>query len=207
MRHMSTPFWVLICLLPVLCGIAASGSAAAGPRPDPPPIPKPLPPPPAPQPPPAARYLPVPPPVASGPSASEIAASRLASAARARAARLRTQRARVARARASAARARAQRVKAAREAARNKQIAVRGGVPGVPQGLLKRETPASAADVAFVFASLGAAVLLFGLALIPARAVPWYWAARALVDRRGDLALVGALGLVSAAFFILFQAR
>jgi len=212
--HLSVPSWrsmasedsprpvipiskVLICLLAAVLGLAGAGSAAAGLRPDPRPIPKP-PPPQAPASSLPAQPQPAPPPAARAPSADETAASRLAAAARARAAR-----ARAAEARARAARLRAQRVKAAREAARNKQIAARRGLPGVPQGLSKPET-ASAAAVAFLFVSLGAAVLLLGLALIPARAVPWYWAARALVDRRGELAFFGAyIPLLAAAFFLL----
>jgi len=54
-----------------------------------------------------------------------------------------------------------------------------------------------------LFVSSGLAVLLLGLALIPARAVPWYWAARTLVDRRGELTFFGALGLFAAAFLLL----
>jgi len=203
---------VLICLLAAVLGLAGAGSAAAGLRPDPPPKPRPPQAPASPQPPAAslpaqpqppasplpAQPQPAPPPAAGAPSADKTAASRLAAAARARAAS-----ARAAEARARAARLRDQRVKAAREAARNKQIAARRGLPGVPPGLSKPETPASATAVAFLFVSSGLAVLLLGLALIPARAVPWYWAARTLVDRRGELTFFGALGLFAAAFLLL----
>lgn len=50
---------------------------------------------------------------------------------------------------------------------------------------------------------LGAALCL-GAALTPARAVPWESASRALHDRRQELALLGALGLVATALFFLF---
>jgi len=208
LRHTSRPFQVLICLLLVLSGIAASGSMAAGPRPDPPPLPQPPPPPSRPvyRPPPPPVFRPPPPPVSSGPSAAQIAAARRASAARARAARLRAQRAKAARARkvaarARAARLRAKRLEARREAARNKAGSPRA-LPEIPRGLSKPGGSPSA----FAFFSLGVAVLLLGLALVPAHAVPWYWVSRALEDRRGELALFGALGF-GVAFFFLLQAR
>jgi hypothetical protein len=64
------------------------------------------------------------------------------------------------------------------------------------------------AELAFVL--LGAAVLLLGLAVIPAQVVPWIWASRTIEYHRGDIAF-GALGLLlglfAAAFVFLIQAR
>ena len=54
----------------------------------------------------------------------------------------------------------------------------------------------------FVLAGLLAAALLLGVALTPARAVPSR-VSRALDDRRQELALLGALGLVATGFFFL----
>ena len=199
---------VLTCLLAAILGLAGAGSAAGQLRPDLPPKPKPLvpevptSPQPAPPQPPAslpAQTQPAAPPAGPTLNADEIAASRRAAAARARAAR-----ARAAEARARAARLRAQRVKAAREAARNTLIAASSGLAALPQGLFSApETAASAAAVNLLFVFLGAAVLLLGLASIPARAVPWYWAARTLVDRRSELTSFGALGFFAAVVFLL----
>ena len=54
----------------------------------------------------------------------------------------------------------------------------------------------------FLLAGLLAGVLLLGMALTPARAVPSR-VSRALDDRRQELALLGALGLVATGFFFL----
>jgi hypothetical protein len=54
----------------------------------------------------------------------------------------------------------------------------------------------------FLLAGLLAGVLLLGVALTPARAVPSR-VSRALDDRRQELALLGALGLVATGFFFL----
>jgi hypothetical protein len=54
--------------------------------------------------------------------------------------------------------------------------------------------------------ALGALILLLGLAVLPAHAVPWFWASRTIEDRRGEL-MFGALGLFAAAFFFLIEAR
>lgn len=56
--------------------------------------------------------------------------------------------------------------------------------------------------VPFLLAGLLAGVLLLGVALTPARAVPSR-VSRALDDRRQELALLGALGLVATGFFFL----
>ncbi|MBA2569063.1 MAG: hypothetical protein H0V11_06920 [Actinobacteria bacterium] len=55
----------------------------------------------------------------------------------------------------------------------------------------------------FLLAGLLGAVLLLGVALTPARAVPWTRASRALDDRRQEVALLGASGLVATGFFFL----
>jgi len=54
----------------------------------------------------------------------------------------------------------------------------------------------------FLLAGLLVGVLLLGMALTPARAVPSR-VSRALDDRRQELALLGALGLVATGFFFL----
>jgi len=45
---------------------------------------------------------------------------------------------------------------------------------------------------------VGAAVLLFGLAALPARAVPWSWALDAVENRREELAFLGLGALVAS---------
>ncbi len=54
----------------------------------------------------------------------------------------------------------------------------------------------------FLLAGLLAGALLLGVALTPARVVPSR-VSRALDDRRQELALLGALGLVATGFFFL----
>jgi hypothetical protein len=50
---------------------------------------------------------------------------------------------------------------------------------------------------------LGLALLLFSLAAVPARAVPWSWAVRTLDTRREELAFLGiATLLATAALFL-----
>lgn len=208
MRHRTKPFWFLICVLLAISAAAASGTMAAGPKPDPPPRPQP-PPPPPPAPvyraPPPPVFVQPPPPVSSGPTAAQIAASR-AAAARAEADRLRAERAkkaakaaaraRKAKAAARKARLRDQRLRALQETAGRSAVSSKG-LAAVPKA--RR----SASVAAFAFGLLGAGVVLLGLALVPAYAVPWYRASRTLEARRGELALFGALGLFAAAFFLL----
>ena len=55
----------------------------------------------------------------------------------------------------------------------------------------------------FLLFGLVAGVLLLGVALTPARAVPWRRVSDALDDRRQELALLGALGLVATGMFFL----
>jgi hypothetical protein len=48
-----------------------------------------------------------------------------------------------------------------------------------------------------------AALLLFGLAAMPARAVPWPWVLRGLDNRRTDLAVLGIAALLVMVFLFL----
>jgi hypothetical protein len=209
---------VLFCLLPALCGLAA-GPAAAGLRPDPPPKPPPPPPPrQAPAPPPPAQPAPVQPPpaqpapvqpqptpspVAKTTSVNERAAARQAARARARALRLRAQRARVARAQAKA-RARAIRLRAQHAAARKAAAAALVGrrSPLAAETLFEPESRA-ASVMPLAPLLMGLALVLFSLAAVPARAVPWSWAVRTLDTRREELAFLGiAVLLATAALFV-----
>ena len=188
---------VLFCLVPAIFALAA-GSAAAGLRPDPPPKPPPPPPRQAPAPPPPAEPQPAPPPVALAPPPAAPAtrvddgtAARLAAAAQVRAARERAaaHAQEVARARASA-----QRAAAARKAART--ALERRSRPPTP--LTQLETESRVAGVLpFALVLVGAALLLFGLAAIPAQAVPWSWAVHAIETRRQELAFLGIAALLS----------
>ncbi|MEP6910583.1 MAG: hypothetical protein ABI896_09170 [Actinomycetota bacterium] len=47
------------------------------------------------------------------------------------------------------------------------------------------------------------ALLLFGLAAIPARVLPWPWALHALDNRRGSLAFLGMAFLLASAVLFL----
>jgi hypothetical protein len=64
------------------------------------------------------------------------------------------------------------------------------------------ESPAAKA-MPFLLTGLFAAALFLGVALTPARAVPWERASRALHDRREEIALFGGLGLVATGLFFL----
>ena len=48
-----------------------------------------------------------------------------------------------------------------------------------------------------------AAVLLFSLAAVPARVVPWYWAVETLDHRREELAFLGVAALLAIAALFL----
>lgn len=50
---------------------------------------------------------------------------------------------------------------------------------------------------------VGTALLLFSLAAIPARAVPWPWAVRALDPRREELVFLGIAALLAIAALFL----
>ena len=47
---------------------------------------------------------------------------------------------------------------------------------------------------------------MLGLAIMPAKAVPWHRASQILEDRRDELAIIGAMSLVGTMlFFVLVQ--
>jgi hypothetical protein len=62
---------------------------------------------------------------------------------------------------------------------------------------------ASGSALPFLAVAFGAALLLLGLALTPAWAVPWHRAARALDDRREELGVIGGMSLVATLLFFL----
>ena len=186
---------VVACALTLL-GALAFSVAAFGAA-DPPAVPKPDPPPkappPAPQPvaPPAAQpaapappaIAPAVPPRVAGPTAAE----RRAAAAR----RAKRKAARAARAKRAAAERRA----AADRRERAPALLVAG-----------RDTPSSSWGTPFLLVAFSAALLLLGLALTPARAVPWNRASQLLEDRRDEFGFMGAMGLVATfVFFLLVQ--
>jgi hypothetical protein len=178
---------VLAALSATLAFLALSaGALAAGP--DAPPVLKPDPPPkaqPAPPPPPAARQAPVTPsvqPVAPRTVAPVVvhptAAERRAAAAR-----------RVAKARAT---------RAAALAANRRQRVKRE----LSSPIATANSP-SASALPYLIIAFGAGLLLLGLALTPATAVPWSRVSRILEDRREELAVLGGAGLVATVFFFL----
>jgi hypothetical protein len=126
--------------------------------------------------------------IVPGPTAAELAARRRAARHRKEAAR----RAEIAR----------------RAAARpTRRTASEPAVVGFaqPESSLEKAAPFGAAALGV---ALGVALLLFGLALIPARAVPWDRVSWILDDRREELALYGVtvLAAVGAAFALFFLA-
>ena len=128
-------------------------------------------------------------------SATELAARRRAAAARAQQARLRAQRLRAAR---SAALKKAQQRKLEATTRASQQAGL-----GSPRSPTTKAAP-------FLLAGLFGAVLLLGLALTPARAVPSSRASRALEDRREEIAALGAMGLFATGllfFFVTIVAR
>ena len=56
--------------------------------------------------------------------------------------------------------------------------------------------------VPFVAAAAVAALLIIGLALVPAYVVPWYRMSIVLEDHREQFAVVGAMTLLGAAVFL-----
>jgi hypothetical protein len=119
-------------------------------------------------------------------------------AARQRAAALEAQRraARIATARWKAKLAANRRVAAARAKSQNPSPD-----PGESVAKLWPEAAASSSSrgpVIPIVAGLGAlALLLLIIAVIPAQAVPWYWAERILATRQQQFALTGVIGLFS----------
>jgi hypothetical protein len=72
--------------------------------------------------------------------------------------------------------------------------------------LAARDTTSSSWGTPFLLAAFGGALLLLGLALTPARAVPWSRASQLLEDRRDELGVMGAMSLVATlVFFLLVQ--
>jgi hypothetical protein len=174
---------------------------------DPPPVPKPDPPPKA-NPPPPAEPAPQPPapvepaPVAPAPAAPPAvvhptAAERRAAALQEAAAKRQAQRkaANAARARAARAKAAAAKKLAAaqrRDRARAKDVLAAGD-----------GSPSSNSGLPFLVAAFSMALVLFGLALTPAWAVPWRRGARVLEARREELGVMGATGVVATVVFFL----
>jgi hypothetical protein len=81
--------------------------------------------------------------------------------------------------------------------------------PG-PEVVLGSPRSTTARAVPFMLAGLLGAVFLLGMALTPARAVPWSRASRALEDRREEIAALGAMGLFATGllfFFVTIVAR
>jgi len=208
---------VLLCVLPVTLGLAA-GPAAAGLKPDPPPKPVP-PPPPAviPAPPPPVRPQPAPPPPPPPPveqqSSVDTAAQRAAEAqarrAQIRAARLQAKRAKIRKAR---AKARAARMAAHARAEQRRERNARGVPAAAPVAVARARSPLAADFRAesrltrvlpFAIVLMSLALLLFSLAAIPARAVRWSWAERALDHRRENLAFMGLAALLALAALFL----
>jgi len=123
----------------------------------------------------------------AGPSAAELAARRRAAAARRRAARLE-----------------AQRRQAARVAAQKRAAKQRRTVGTQHTGGISEPESALMSAVPVLALGLFCAAICFAAAMIPARALPWERASRALVDRREDLALLGGSGLGATALLFLF---
>jgi hypothetical protein len=136
------------------------------------------------------------------------AAARLAAANRARRARTRAARLKVKRAKARKAQARkAQALARARRRARSAR-AVPAAAPvaldRARRPLAAQFQPESRVDrvLPFALALMGLALLLFSLAAIPARVMPW-WAERALDNRRDNLAFIGVAALLAIAALFL----
>ena len=194
-------WWALIVL-----GAAAFAAPALGadrpplPKPDPPPKAKPAPPPPV------SRPAPVAPqpvaPVAPTPVAPAAPAVVHPTAAERRAVAARKARAReVARAKRERAAARKQQAALLRAHARERraeQTRLSGPVAG---------SEPSVSALPFRVVAFGLSLAFLGLALTPAWAVPWGRASRALEERRDELGVIGAAGLVATVlFFLLVQA-
>ena len=195
---------ILAAGLVVVDGVAASSTA---PRPDPPPVKKTPPPPPRPvyrpppppvyQPPPPVYQAPPPPPVASRPPASSGPTAAQIQAAQRAAAQIKAAR-------------RAARLKKQQREARQKSAAARLAAAGAAQKspLAQRDArirvPLDAADgdraaLPFVVAATVAALIIFGIGLVPARAVPSYRMSVALETHRGHVALAACITLLVAA--------
>ena len=199
---------VLLCVLPVVLGLTA-GPALAGLKPDPPPKPAPPPPPvsiPAPPPPTQPQPPPPPPPVRQGTSVDATAAARLAAANRARRARTRAARLKVKQAKAAKKAQAVARARARRRARSGHAVpaSARVALDRTRHPLAAQLQPESkvARVLPFALVLMGLALLLFSLAAVPARVMPW-WAERALDHRRENLAFMGVAALLAIAALFL----
>jgi hypothetical protein len=123
--------------------------------------------------------------------------------ARIRAERLQAERAKIRKAR---AKARAARVAAHARAEQRREQSARGVPAAAPVAFERTRSPLAeqfqaesrlARVLPFAIALMSLALLLFSLAAIPARAVPWSWAERALDHRRENLAFIGIAALLA----------
>jgi hypothetical protein len=135
-------------------------------------------------------------------------AARRAAATRARRARTRAARLRVERAKVKKAKARAE----ARARARRRAESPGGAVPAEAPVTLERTRSPLAAQfqpeskvarvLPFALVLMSLALMLFSLAAVPARVMPW-WAVRALDNRRENLAFMGVAALLAIAALFL----
>jgi hypothetical protein len=188
--------------------LLVSAPAFAAPKPDPLPVPKPQPkqpppPPPrqpAPPPPPPPTFQPPPPPAAVAPSQS---AAEIAAADRQRAAALEAQRraAQIATARWRAKLA-AKRRADARANERTQESHSGGSGAKLSPGLSASDSSRGAAIPILLAGLVTLTLLLLVIALIPAHAVPWYWAERTLADRQQAFAITGVMGVLEVGVFV-----
>jgi hypothetical protein len=145
---------------------------------------------------------PPPPPVAARPPASSEPTAAQVLAAQRAAARAKSQR-------------QAERLKKQRRAARRKRVAAK--LAAVRRAEVARKgkaarrdarmvrvwdtAPEDKAAVPFVGAAAIVALIILGLALVPAEVVPWYRVSIALEDHREHLTLAAGVGLTGAAVF------
>jgi hypothetical protein len=66
------------------------------------------------------------------------------------------------------------------------------------------DSPSSPSALPYLIAAFAAALVMLGLALTPAWAVPWHRASRALEARRDELGVIGGTSLVATVLFFLF---
>jgi len=191
----ATRTWSACTALALLACFAFAPSVyAAGPKPDPPPQAKP-PPPPPPAPPPVVAPQPVSPepvspqpaPPQPDPPAVFVPAVVHPTAAERRAAAQRA-------------------IAVAARIARTERIAAQRPVATPRAQRRELSSPASdgsASALPFLIVAFGTALVLLGLALTPAWAVPWHRASRALEERRDELGVIGGMSLVATLLFLL----
>lgn len=162
---------------------------------DPPPFPKPDPPP---------KATPPPAPHVSGPPAAQPAAPVVVAPAAPAVVHPTAAERRAAEAR--RAQRKAARVARARRSAAKKLAAAHRRERAQPSIVTAGGTPSSGSAIPFLLVTFSAVLLILGLALTPAWAVPWGRASRALEARREELGIIGATGLVATlVFFLLVQ--